>query len=82
MSILPRNVNGFADRQNIREPDTLPQMAYIARRMIVRWLRYASLIAKIKSPLLQLLTGATALGCTRGSLAYIVAERVCVWRCA
>ncbi len=42
---LQRYVTEFANRHNIRELDTLDQMALLARMMIGRRLRYADLIA-------------------------------------
>ncbi|MYH35079.1 MAG: IS1595 family transposase [Gammaproteobacteria bacterium] len=43
---LQRYVNEFAGRHNIRELDTLHQMAYIARRLVGKRLSYAALIAE------------------------------------
>ena len=42
---LQRYVNEFAGRHNIREMDTLTQMAFIARRMMGKRLKYQYLIA-------------------------------------
>jgi len=43
---LQRYVNEFAGRHNIRELDTLHQMAFIARRLAGKRLTYAALIAE------------------------------------
>lgn len=42
---LQRYVNEFAGRHNIREMDTVTQMAFIARRLMGKRLPYADLIA-------------------------------------
>ena len=41
---LPKYVNEFADKHNVRTMDTLKQMAFIARRMGGRRLRYKDLV--------------------------------------
>ncbi|MDE2921509.1 MAG: hypothetical protein OYL92_15760 [Acidobacteriota bacterium] len=45
VKLLFRYVNEFAGRHNIREMDTLDQMAFLARGMIGKQLRYKDLIA-------------------------------------
>ena len=42
---LQRYVKEFAGRHNIREMDTLTQMAFIARKLMDKHLSYADLIA-------------------------------------
>ena len=42
---LPRYVNEFAGRHNIREQDTIDQLAFIARGLIGKRLRYQDLVA-------------------------------------
>lgn len=42
---LPRYVNEFAGRHNIREHDTVDQMAFIAKGFIGKRLRYQDLVA-------------------------------------
>ncbi|MDE0208792.1 MAG: IS1595 family transposase [Boseongicola sp.] len=42
---LPRYINEFTGRHNIRDMDTLDQMAFLARGIVGKRLRYADLIA-------------------------------------
>ena len=42
---LQRYVNEFAGRHNIREQDTIDQMAFIARNLVGKRLRYQDLVS-------------------------------------